>query len=178
MADPTFDDAWAEAAASNRRNAGRLTTLELIHPGITAEGVIVPIRAVAARRAYQLRLEAFAPVNPGELVTFEPLGFTSAMPVRAANGAVTSRISIINIGGKVWPYIEQAVATQADATLILRQYFKASPDVVSYGPVMFTVTGVTMANGTVEGDCTIDTNSDVMVPSLKYTADRFANLNG
>lgn len=178
MSDPTFDEAWEEAAASNRRKAGRLVTLELIHPGIVAEGVPVPIRAIAARRARELRLEATAPVNPGELVTFEPLTFTTAMPVRAANGSVTSRITIANIGGKVWPYIEQAVAVQADATLILRQYFANNPDVVVFGPVAFTVTGVTVANGAVEGECSIDTNSDVMVPSLKYTADRFNNLNG
>lgn len=178
MSDPTFDDAWAEAAASNRRNAGRLVTLEFLHPGIQAEGVIVPVRAVAARRAYNLRLEDDAPVDAGELVTFKPLGFTSSMPVRAANGAVTCKVSIANIGAQLWPYIEKAVEIQADATLILRQYFKSDPDTIVFGPVIFVVTGVTMSNGTVEGDCSIDTNSDVMVPSLKYTADRFNNLNG
>lgn len=178
MSDPTFDEAWAEAAASNRRNAGRLVTLEFIHPGITAEDVIVPVRAVAARRAYNLRLEDVAPVNAGELVTFEPLGFSSSMPVRAANGAVTCRITIANIGGRLWPYIEKAVEVQADATLILRQYFKSDPDTIVFGPVVFVVTGVTIANGTVEGECSIDTHADVMVPSLKYTADRFNNLNG
>lgn len=178
MSDPTFDEAWAEAAASNRRNAGRLVTLEFLHPGIVAEGVMVPVRAIAARRARQLRLEADAPVDGGELVTFEPLGFTTSMPVRAANGAVTCRISISNIGGRIWPYIEEAVEVQADATLILRQYFRNDPDTIVFGPIPFVVTGVTMANGTVEGECSIDTNADVMVPSLKYTADRFNNLNG
>jgi hypothetical protein len=178
MSDPTYDEAWAEAAASNRRNAGRLVTLELLHPGIVAEGVMVPVRAIAARRARQLRLEDNAPVDAGELVTFEPLGFTSSMPVRAANGAVTCKVSISNIGGRIWPYIEKAVEVQADAMLILRQYFKSDPDTIVVGPVRFVVTGVTMSNGIVEGDCSIDTNADVMVPSLKYTADRFNNLNG
>lgn len=178
MSDPTFDEAWQEAAASNRRNPGRLVTLEFLHPGIEAEGAPVPIRAVAARRARLLRLEDDAPVDGGELVEFKPLTFSSAMPVRAANGSTTCRITIANIGGSIWPYIEKAVEVQADAILILRQYFKNNPDVVSFGPVRFTVTGVTLANGAVEGECSIDTNSDVMVPALKYTAQRFNNLNG
>ncbi len=38
MSDPTFDEAWAEAAASNRRNAGRLVTLEFSRPVVAARG--------------------------------------------------------------------------------------------------------------------------------------------
>jgi hypothetical protein len=180
MSDPTYTEAWAEAAASNRRKPGRLVTIEFLHPGIVAEGIMVPVRAVAARKPVMLRLEAGHPIegDAGQLVEFKPLTFTSAQPARTANGSLVSRVSIANIGGELWKYVEAACEMQADAILILREYFKANPDEVAAGPIRFTVTGATIANGTVEGDCTLDTQSDLQVPTLKYTADRFAALNG
>lgn len=176
--DPTFDEAWAEAAASNRRNAQILATLEFLHPGIRDEADnLVTVRAVAARKPVMLRLEVDAPADGGSLVEFRPLGFRSAMPKREAGGAATCRISIDNIGRELWPYLEKAVSVQADATLILRHYLRADPETVVYGPIWFTVTQVTIANGVVEGECSVDTWSGIRVPSLKYTADVFGNLN-
>jgi hypothetical protein len=176
--DPTYAEAWAEAAASNRRNAQVIATLEFLHPGIRdEEDRLVTVRAVAARKPMLLRLEADAPVDGGEVVEFKPLGFRAAMPKREAGGSATCRMAIDNIGRELWPYVEQAVAVQADATLILRQYLRADPDTVVYGPVRFVVTQVTIANGVVEGECSVDTWADIKVPSLKYTAADWPNLN-
>lgn len=173
-----WTEAWAEARASNRRRTIEIATIELIHPGIIDEhGALKTIRAVAARKPLMLRLEPEAPVDAGALVEFSPLGFKASLPTRGADAAPTSRISIDNIAGEAWPYIEAAATQQADATLILRNYIKGAPDIVQFGPVFFVVSSVTAANGSIEGECSLDQFGDMKFPPLKYTADRFNNLN-
>ena len=175
--DPSFTEAWAEAAASGRRHALELVTIELIHPGIIDEDEnLVPIRAVSARKPKMLRLDADAVVDAGELVEFNPIPFKASMPSRGDNVQPKARITIDNIGNEVWKYVEAAVATRADALLTIRKYFANDPDTIQYGPITMVVTDVSIANGAVEGSVSLDTQSDVSVPTLKYSTDVFRNL--
>lgn len=91
MPDVSLSDAIREAYASA---PGRVIyhTLELRHASLA-----VPIRLVLGNDNIDARLEASAPVNPGELVTFVRYYFRFTKPDVSPEGVPTLQIEIENV---------------------------------------------------------------------------------
>ena len=121
MTDP-WDAALAEAYASAPADVIILDTLELRHPALVdADENPSPIRIVRDHRNWDLQLEAGAPLNGGQLVTFVKLGFDVDLP-DSTEAAPAARLSLNAVNREVIEAAEQIVTIRAPVDVTYRAY--------------------------------------------------------
>lgn len=106
MPDFTLADAIKESMATAPANVVQLHTLEFRHPAFTA-----PIRVVCDYHDLSATLEASAPVNGGEVVTFAAFNFSFTPPEMKKGGAPEIEILIDNVTGDIVSYLDAAAQT-------------------------------------------------------------------
>lgn len=128
----TFTEAWAEAVAIAPINSVALVTLELNHPDFDE-----PARVVADRQDFTCTLEADAPYNPGQEVTFIALPVEVLLPEESTEGTAPSvSVSIGDVSQVITPYLEKATASLTPAELIVREYISTRPEQPARVPVI------------------------------------------
>ena len=177
MPDP-WTAAWAEAEASAPAGLVTYETLELQHPAfVDGGGNPIALRIIAGTADDQVfTLEAGAPLNGGQAVTFTAIPFTSEFPEVAEGRLPQSRIRIDNVAREFVPLIEQAVTYRADLTATYRQYRSDDVAEPAYGPVTFQIRNATMVGATIEGMAQLQNLANVKFPSKLYTIDNFPGL--
>jgi hypothetical protein len=124
--------AIAEAYAAAPVDGVIYHTLELWHPAFAA-----PIRVVRDEVALDARLEAGAPRNAGEVVTFVAYAFDIVPPDQNAEGLPQAVIEIDNVSREILVQLDAAVASGQPVTAIYRQYLSdALLDGPEYDPPM------------------------------------------
>lgn len=104
-----------------RRPGGLQTviTLELRHPSLSE-----PVRVVADNDPLEARLEEDAPVNAGEIVTFQDLAFQAAPPERADGRFPEIDLRLDGAAGIIEPHLEAAMETDTPIDLVWREYIR------------------------------------------------------
>ena len=101
MPDFTLDAALKEAYASAPSTDVIMHTLEIRHPDFTA-----PIRVVRDHADFNATLEADAPENPSEEVTFIGMAFDFILPEVQRSASPEIEISIDNASGELIAYLD------------------------------------------------------------------------
>ncbi|WP_454683997.1 DUF1833 family protein [Ancylobacter moscoviensis] len=175
MAD--IDAAWEEAEASCSTDFDTFNTLELQHLAIRDEnGDERPVRLVEDVMARLLGIEAGARFNPGEVAEFRPAAFTSPFAELAQGQVPQAQITIDNVAREITPYLNAAVAYNADLKAIYRQYRSDEPDEPIYGPVEFLISSARLVGASVTGTARLSDLSDRKFPREVYTRKRFPGL--
>lgn len=174
----SLEQALQECYASNPVDQFPLDTVELLHPSFTDEnGVLASVRAVLGYEQWELGLEADAPLNPGEMVTFYPIPFDIS-PVGFAEGETPKlTFSISNVSRLLTKYLEQAIADTRPITVIYRQYLNTDTSRPQIDPVVtMTLTKATAGVTTVTGTATLSDVYSWPFPWQRYTPTRFPGL--
>jgi hypothetical protein len=126
MPDPSLSDALKEAYATAPARSVVYHTIELYHPEFST-----PIRVVRDTVALDARLEATAPRNAGEVVTFVAFAFDLVKPELTATGTPQCTLVMDNIGRDVADQLDQAIVAGQPITLIYREFLS---DTLNDGP--------------------------------------------
>lgn len=121
MPSANLSAAIKEAYASAPSNAVIYETLELYHPLFS-----VPIRVVRDNANLDAKLEATAPRDAGEVVTFAAYAFSVVPPQQTADGLPQVDIEIDNVSQEIIAQIEIAVTSQERTEVIYRQFLADS----------------------------------------------------
>lgn len=104
-----YSEALAATYASAPEGSIPLHTLEFRHPNFMAAGQPVAPRVVNDHTLLRAYLEADAPLNPGEEVTFLPVRFRFTKPRETDSGqSPEMQLSVDNVSRVLIPYLDQA----------------------------------------------------------------------
>ena len=129
-----LDEAIKEAYASATTVAA-WDTLELWHPSfdqparvVLDHGDLLSEDPVTWGRA--LRLEAGAPRNPGEVVTFIAAAIDVTLPSHEEDQMQELTLAVDNVSGSLVPLLKKAISIAEPIEIIYRQYLETDPDTV------------------------------------------------
>jgi hypothetical protein len=109
-------------------DVNEVDTVELRHPLFVDEfGTVVAVRAVNRREDFTARLEAGAPMNGGELVTFQAAGFKPQRPESSDQGMPTFLLVVANGSHALIPYLDLAVESSDPLYMTFRAYLSDDP---------------------------------------------------
>lgn len=125
----TITEALAEVYASNPQDNFVLNTMEIRHPSFVDDsGNATAIRVVADYDALDARLEADAPLNPGQVVQFDAMAFGFKLPAMQEGQAPELQITLDGVSGEVVAHLENAVTMTADIEVTFRRFLAANPE--------------------------------------------------
>jgi hypothetical protein len=114
-----------------------LDTLELRHPAFRdANNLPDAARVVCDNEDWLAMLEASAPMNAGQVVTFKSMPFSVRQPDLGKGGQPTADIEVQNVTRELMPYLEAATDNPGSIDLTYRQYLasnSAAPQMVLGG---------------------------------------------
>lgn len=174
MPNNVWSEALKEAYATAPTDVVIVNTLELRHPAFTE-----PIRVVADYVAIEALLESTAPLNPDEIVTFQPYQFDFQLPEVIDSGIPELIINIENISREIIRNIELAVPQTDKVEVTYRAYLNT--DLVSHGPhndppLHLTITNIQAKSTTIESRASIVDFVNKKFPSEEYNDVRFPGL--
>lgn len=168
MAVRPWSTAWAQASASVPKDRVQLYTLEFNHIFFHDEGGDpVAVRYVADTRDQVLRIEAGAPMNAGQDVTFMRAWFDLTWP-KLEDMSFQGTIAVDNIGREITPFMIDASKSGQEIQMILRCYISTAPTIVARGPHYFTLFGAEIT-----GDRFTATYAIALPDSYKFLRDTY-----
>lgn len=172
MPDPHLSEALKEAYASAPSDEVVYHTLELRHAAFSA-----PIRVVRDNADLVARLEATAPANPGELVTFVAYGFNLERPEVSSSGVPQCAIEIDNVSREILANIELAVPQTDPILVTYREYLASDLEGPQNDPPMtLTIVSINADVFRVRAVASYPDLSNRRFPREDYTAERFPGL--
>ncbi|MGY3134095.1 hypothetical protein ACVWZM_004777 [Bradyrhizobium sp. USDA 4501] len=90
-------------------------------------------------------LEAGAPRNAGETVTFIPCPFEAGYPEQKEGQPPSTTIKIDNVNGELVPKIRAAQGTREYIQVLYREYLGSDLTEPDYGPIEFELRSVQMS---------------------------------
>lgn len=185
-------DLWSEAIEEARASAPadviELETIEIVHPAFVDEAEEPDsIRGVLDEAAWELELEADAPLKGGEVVTFSPLALRVERPAQEEGTLGQVRLSFDNVPRAFMPLLDEAVQVRATARLILRTwvavrdsetgvYAAAGPPDEILGEL--TIRDIEVSGRTVTGTARFLDLLNVGFPGRTFSREEFAALFG
>jgi hypothetical protein len=173
-------DPWTEefeiSVAANDKTVVQLETIELHHSAFVEAGTRIAIRVVNDTADQVLRLEADAPLQAGQDVTWTAVPFTWSPPDVAEGQAPQAQIQVDNTEKLLEPYLDAMEESFEPLVVIYRMYLSNRRTVVEMGPFRFTLKDVSSNNGSVGGTVTIATSQNIKFGTRIYDADNFASL--
>lgn len=171
MPDPALDQAMREAYASCKGTP--LSTLEVRHPNFTQ-----PIRIVLNGESMSARMEASAPLNPGQMVEFTACGIRFKRPDVSPGGVKEMEFEIDNVSREIGAALELAADSGIEAEITFREYLaEALADGPGNDPPMHLVlTRATAGVFSVQAAAGFPDLSSAEFPTDEYTLDRFPGL--
>lgn len=173
MPDPSLSEALREAYASAPIDLVVCHTLELWHPAFAA-----PIRVVRDVSALDGRLEAGAPRNAGELVTFIPYAFDVVPPDVVSETMPQVTIEIDNVGSEILAQVDAAVLAGDPIEVIYRQFLsdRAQDGPETDPPLRLTLVQISATPTRIRAVAGFSTLMDRKFPKLDYDLDVFPGL--
>lgn len=172
MPDFTLDDALAEAYASAPSAEIILHTLEIRHPAFST-----PVRVVRDNQDFTAYLEADAPVNAGEQVTFIGLAFDFVLPSVEASKSPELEVRLDNVSGELIEYLDLAANSAQLIEMTYRPYLASDPSGPQMDPPLTLV--VRSATASVFQVTAIAGFGDIAnrkFPNQVYDTERFPGL--
>lgn len=174
MPDPALSLAIKEAYASAPSDTVILHTLELRHPSFTE-----PIRVVNDHKDLVATLEAGAPVNPGEQVTFIRFAFRFQLPEVITTGMPEIEIEIDNVSSDIVGYMDLAANSDQLIEVTYRPYISTDLTAPQMDPPLTLILHDVEADiMSVRGRASYGDFGNLRFPGDLYDADRFPGLIG
>ncbi|WP_018261882.1 DUF1833 family protein [Methylobacterium sp. WSM2598] len=171
----TSNRAWEEAAATVDAHQRILPTLEFLHSTFVENGAPAPIRAVQNTEDMAFTLEAEAPLNSGETVTFKGIPFGVEYP-RIDKLGVEAPIWLDNVNREVGRFLEPAARLNEPVVCIFRGYLLSDPTTVGHGPFRLQLRSVRRRGARLEGSLVISDPTKLRVMREIYDQIRFPAL--
>lgn len=114
-------DSLREYYFSREPGVVRLELIELRHPAFMDGDTNVAVRFVNNQDDIALTMEADAPMNAGETVTFKAGAFAATPPEQASPGLPTCGLEVDNVGAILMPYMTAAAASNDPIELSYRE---------------------------------------------------------
>lgn len=174
----SYEEALIEAYASAPLDELVLVTLEIHHPTFVDDhNQLTAIRVVQAFKDYQFRLEPTAPLNPGQMVTFQKCAFEFQEPGFSEKKVPTLPLVISGVSREITQYLENAIQSRAPIVVYMRPYLASDPDQPQMDPpYRFEMTKVMVDVFQVSGECNLKDVYNAGFPSDVYTTDVFGGL--
>lgn len=173
MPDTTMSDALKEAYAS-APDVPTVHTLEFRHETLTE-----PIRLALWNSAWTAYLEADAPANPGEEVTFAAYRLDFKKPKISSDGVPVMSITIDNISRVIGEALGAATRSSSPVQMTYREYLSndtSGPQ--NDPPTTLEVIDATADLMLVTITCGVESLMNRKFPYDTYTAQRFPGLVG
>lgn len=173
MPDTTLSEAIKEAYASSPA-IPEIHTLEFRHPNLTE-----PIRIALWNGSFTAYLEADAPANPGEEVTFAGLRFDFKKPKISPDGVPTMDITVDNVSRVIGDALSDATQSSTPVEMTYREYLGndlSGPQ--NDPPITLQVIDATSDLMLVTITCGVESLMNRKFPYDTYTAQRFPGLVG
>lgn len=172
MTDTTLSQALKEAYASAPANVVIYHTLELRHPAFSS-----PIRVVRDHNDLVATLEARAPVNPGQQVTFVRFAFDFTKPEISPNGVPQMSIEIDNVDRSIVANIEAAMGSTDLVTATYREYISTDLTAPQNDPpIHMTIMSITADVFRVKAVAGFPDLVNRRFPSTEYDSETFPGL--
>ena len=174
----TLKQALAEAYASAPVDDVIVDTLEIRHPSfVDGDGNPTAIRICRDRVDFSAYLEAGAPLNAGQQVTFIACPFDFKLPGIEEGRVPQLEIKIDNVDRSITASIEMAYQQQAPIEVTYRPYLVSDPSGPQMDPpINMTLTRVTVNVFTVSGTATLNDVHNWPFPGRTYTPADFPGL--
>lgn len=172
MPDSTLSQAIKEAYASAPSTSIIYHTLEIWHPAFTA-----PIRVVRDVADMTATLEASAPRNAGQAVTFVGFAFDIVPPEVDTSGVPQCVIEIDNVSRDIIASIEASMGSATPVSVIYRAFLSddlSGPE--NDPPLTMEILAITANVFRVRATCGFGNLSNKRFPTLDYTAAVFPGL--
>ncbi|WP_074132505.1 DUF1833 family protein [Bradyrhizobium sp. NAS96.2] len=164
---PTHNDALLEAYASCPPSARIYYTLELWQSSFDQ-----PARVVAnVGDDMAFGLEAGAPRNAGETVTFLACPFEAAYPEQKEGQPPSTTIKIDNVNRELVPKIRAAQGTREYVQVLYREYLGSDLTEPAYGPIEFELRSVQMVGPSLTGTVMVKNLQNKRFPRLTKNYD-------
>ena len=172
MTDTTLSQAILEAMASAPANVVIYHTLELWHPAFTT-----PIRVVRDYADLTATLEATAPRNPSEAVTFIAFNFDFTKPEVSAAGIPQITITMDNADRAIVANIEAALGSTDLVSVIYREFISTDLSAPQNNPPLaMTILSVTADVFKVTAVAGFPNLMNKRFPTTEYSAEVFVGL--
>lgn len=172
MPDPNISAALAEAYASAPVDEVVYHTLELRHAAFSQ-----PIRVVRDNVDLTARMEATAPLNAGEMVTFVGFAFDLVRPEVSDTGVPQCTIEMDNVSREILANLELAMTGIDPIEVTYREYLASDLEGPQNDPPMtLTVISITADVFRVRAVAGFPDMSNRRFPREDYTAERFTGL--
>lgn len=168
-----LSEALKEAYASAPNNIVIVHTLEIRHPAFSE-----PIRVVNDYQPVEAALEANAPLNPGELVTYQAFSFELTLPEVMEKGIPELGIKIDNVSREIIRNIELAIPQPDKLEVTYRAYLSndlaAGPH--NDPPLHLTITSIEADAFAINAKASIADFINKKFPNKEYDETRFPGL--
>ncbi|WP_074132166.1 DUF1833 family protein [Bradyrhizobium sp. NAS96.2] len=164
---PTHNEALLEAYASCPPSARIYYTLELWQSSFDQ-----PARVVAnVGNDMAFGLEAGAPRNAGETVTFIACPFDAGYPEQKEGQPPSTTIKIDNVNRELVPKIRAAQGTREYIQVLYREYLGSDLTEPAYGPIEFELRSVQMVGASLTGTVMVKNLQNKRFPRLTKNYD-------
>lgn len=174
----SYKEAIAEAYATADLNEIVLDTLEFRHPNFRDDaGNPTAIRIVISYQNYDLTLEANAPVNGGQTVTFIACPFEFVLPSWDEKTVPQLQIKIDNVDRRITTALEEASTSIIPIGVTYRPYLASDTSGPQMDPPFtFTLSKVVADVFVVSGTATTNDVNNWAFPNRIYTPQAFPGL--
>ncbi|MEG3637641.1 DUF1833 family protein [Magnetococcus sp. PR-3] len=178
MPDDRLSQAIREAYASAPADVVILHTLEIRHPAfVDDEEVPTAIRVVRDYVDLIAKLEASAPLNPGESVTFVALAFNLELPPVESTPMPEIVVTLDNVSGEIMKHLDRAVQTMDPIEITYRPYLSTDLEGPQMDPPLtLTITEVEADMLQVRARARMMDIGNKAFPADTYRASRFPGL--
>lgn len=175
----SYSEAVLEAFATASSDEVIFDTLELIHPNFRGDnGEQITVRIVLGNDNIQAKLEASAPFNPNQVVTFLACDFSIKLPDVSTSVVPQLQISIANTDRTMSKHIEEAAEVYDAIQVIYRPYLLSSllngPE--ADPPYLLEMADITVDVFQISGTATLDNVYNWPFPAKTYKPSVFRGL--
>lgn len=164
---PTQNEALLEAYASCPPSARVYFTLEIWQSSFAA-----PARVVAnVGDDMSFGIEADAPHNAGETVTFLACPFSADYPEQREGQPPSTKIKIDNVNRELVPQIRAALGVRQYIQILYREYLGSDLTQPAYGPIEFQLSNVQMVGASLTGTAVVKNLQNKRFPRLNKNYD-------
>lgn len=172
MTNTALSEAIREAYATAPVAEVILHTLEIRHAAFTQ-----PIRVVCDHRDLLARLEADAPLDAGQWVTFNAFAFEPVPPGSSQQPNPEMQVKVDNVGREISDALDLAVESGTPAEITYRPYLASDPAQPEMTPVMhMTLISAQLSQLSVALRAGFPDFANRKFPGEDYTAARFPGL--
>lgn len=172
----TLSQAYAEAAAIAPASRVLLDTLSFAHPTI---GAATELRFVADHQDLTATIEAGAPIQAGQAVTFTRCGFSVQKPAEADSEAAPQlRIGLVGISQAVARALDVAVTSGTPVEVTHRVYASDDTTAPAVLPVLrMDVVSAEVTDTAVVFVCQYRDPANTAFPRVTYTRAQYPTLS-